>query len=137
QRVRDRGRALGARCAHDRHLPVPLRTHPAPGPRACPAPGPGPPALRHTRGPRLTQPPDPAAALFDTSELDFSQIPGFIATAKAQSGITEPDSVIVIVDRSGFADASGVTPGRAVVSLDSPYEDATVQFDMVTGQPLA
>ena len=89
------------------------------------------------QGPELIQPQDPAAALFDTSELDFSQIPGFIATAKAQSGITEPDSVIVIVDRSGVADASGVTPVRAVVSLDSPYEDATVQFDMVTGQPVA
>ena len=89
------------------------------------------------QGPELIQPQDPAAALFDTSQLDFSQIPGFIATAKAQSGITEPDSVIVIVDRSGVADASGVTPVRAVVSLDSPYEDATVQFDMVTGQPVA
>lgn len=88
-------------------------------------------------GPELIQPQDPAAALFDANEVDFSQIPGFIAAAKESSGITEPDSVIVIVDRAGVADASGVIPVRAMVLLDSPYEDANVEFDLATGEPLA
>lgn len=85
-------------------------------------------------GPELIQPQDPAAALFDANELDFSQIPGFIAAAKEQSGITEPDSVIVIVERSTVADASGAMPVRAMVILDSPYEDANVVFDLGTGE---
>ena len=88
-------------------------------------------------GPELIQPQDPAAELFDTSGLDFSQIPGFIAAAKEQSGITQPDSVIVIVNRSGIADAAGEMPVQAMVLLDSPYEDATVSFDMATGEPTA
>jgi hypothetical protein len=88
-------------------------------------------------GPELIQPQDPAAALFDANEYDFSQIPGFIAAAKESSGITDPDSVIVIVDRSGVADASGAIPVRAMVLLDSPYEDANVEFDLATGEPLA
>jgi hypothetical protein len=86
-------------------------------------------------GPELIQPQDPAAELFDTSGLDFSQIPGFVAAAKEQSGITQPDSVIVIVNRSAVTDAAGETPVRAMVLLDSPYEDATVSFDMATGAP--
>lgn len=88
-------------------------------------------------GPELIQPQDPAAALFDSSELDFSQIPGFIATAKEQSGITDPDSVIVIVQRSSIADASGSMPVQATVNLDSPYENASVTFDLATGEPAA
>ena len=89
------------------------------------------------QGPELIQPQDPAAELFDTTGLDFSQIPGFIAAAKEQSGITQPDSVIVIVNRSGIADAAGEMPVQAMVLLDSPYEDATVSFDMATGEPTA
>lgn len=88
-------------------------------------------------GPELIQPQDPAAALFDSSELDFSQIPGFIATAKEQSGITDPDSVIVIVQRSSIADASGSMPVQATVNLDSPYENVSVTFDLATGEPAA
>ena len=60
----------------------------------------------------MIQPQDPDAELFDTTGLDFSQIPGFIAAAKEQSGITHPDSVIVIVNRSGVADAAGEMPVR-------------------------
>ena len=118
RRLRDRRRAVGARRADDRQLRLPLRPHRA-------------------QGPELIQPQDPAAELFDTSGLDFSQIPGFIAAAKEQSGITQPDSVIVIVNRSGIADAAGEMPVHAMVLLDSPYEDATVSFDMATGEPTA
>lgn len=85
-------------------------------------------------GPELIQPQDPAAALFDANELDFSQIPGLIAAVKEQSGIIEPDSVIVIVERSTVADASGAMPVRAMVILDSAYEDANVTFDLGTGE---
>ena len=84
-------------------------------------------------GPELIQPQDPAAELFDTTGLDFSKIPGFIAVAKEQSGIAQPDSVIVLVSRSGIADAAGEEPVQAMVLLDSPYEDAAVSFDMATG----
>lgn len=89
------------------------------------------------QGPELIQPQDPAAALFDANEVDFSQIPGFIDVAMEQSGITEPDSVIVIVERSTVADASGAMPVRAMVLLDSPYEDANVTFDLATGEPVS
>ena len=87
-------------------------------------------------GPELIQPQDPSAAMFDANDYDFSQIPGFIAAAKASSGITDPDSVIVIVDRAGAADASGSIPVRAMVLLDSAYEDANVIFDLATGEPM-
>ena len=78
---------------------------------------------------------DPAAALFDTNEVDFSQIPGFIAAAKASSGIADPDSVIVVVQRSSIADESGALPVPAIVLIDSAYEDASVTFDLATGEP--
>ena len=88
-------------------------------------------------GPELIQPQDPAAALFDANEYDFSQIPGFIDAAMESSGITDPDSVIVIVQRSSIADESGAMPVEAMVLLDSPYEDASVTFDLATGEPTA
>jgi len=87
-------------------------------------------------GPELIQPQDPAAALFDTNELDFSQIPGFIAAAKESSGIADPDSVIVVVQRSSIADDSGALPVQAIVLIDSAYEDASVTFDLATGEPV-
>ena len=93
-------------------------------------------ALAGNRLVGLIQPQDPAAAMFDANDYDFSQIPGFIAAAKASSGITDPDSVIVIVDRAGAADASGSIPVRAMVLLDSAYEDANVIFDLATGEPM-
>ena len=41
------------------------------------------------------------------------------------------------MNRSGIADAAGEMPVQAMVLLDSPYEDATVSFDMATGEPTA
>lgn len=87
-------------------------------------------------GPTLIQPDDPAAALFDADEIDFSRIPQYIATAREQSGITDPDSVYVFVSRAFSEDESGTRPIEITVSLDSPYEDASVMFDAVTGEPL-
>jgi hypothetical protein len=34
------------------------------------------------------------------------------------------------------ADASGARPVRALVMLDSTYEDASVPIDVATGQPV-
>ncbi|GGI46112.1 hypothetical protein BCL57_001399 [Agromyces flavus] len=88
------------------------------------------------QGPELIQPDDPAAALFDVSEVDFSRIPEHIATAEEHSGITDPTSVIVSVERALIADASGARPVRVLVILDSTYEDATVQIDAASGEVL-
>ncbi|WP_395245384.1 hypothetical protein ACGGZK_06135 [Agromyces sp. MMS24-K17] len=89
------------------------------------------------QGPELIQPEDPAAALFDASEVDFSRIPGYIAAAKASSGIADPTSIMVSVSRTPVADESGEMPVQVLVSLDSPYEDASVVFDATTGEPAA
>jgi hypothetical protein len=89
------------------------------------------------RGPELIQPEDPAGSLFDVSSVDFGDVRGLIARAKAQSGIAEPDSVIVIFERTMAADESGARPVQAMVLLDSPYEDASVRFDAATGELLA
>lgn len=88
------------------------------------------------QGPELIQPQDPAAALFDAEEVDFSTVPAVIAAAEEQTGITDPDSVIVIVERANVADASGARPVRMMVLLDSAYDDATVVFDAASGDPL-
>lgn len=87
-------------------------------------------------GPEPIQPDDPAAALFDADEVDFSRIPDHIATAEAHSGITDPDGVIVIVDRALIADAAGARPVQVMVLLDSTYEDASVVIDATTGEVL-
>lgn len=89
------------------------------------------------QGPDTIQPQDPAAALFDASDVDFSQIPAFIATAKESSGIAEPDSVIVLVSRGATADEGVSPPVQMTVVLDSPYEDVTVVFDAATGEPVS
>lgn len=88
------------------------------------------------QGPELIQPDDPAAALFDAGEVDWAAIPDFIETAKQHSGIAEPMSVIVSVERMPVADASGERPVRALVMLDSTYEDASVPIDVATGEPV-
>ena len=88
------------------------------------------------QGPELIQPDDPEAELFDVSEVDFTRIPEHIATAKEHSGITEPTSVIVSVERALIADESGARPVRVLVILDSPYENATVQIDAASGAVL-
>jgi hypothetical protein len=87
-------------------------------------------------GPELIQPDDPAGALFDTGDVDFSRIPDHIATARERSGITDPDSVIVIVERALIADDAGARPVRVMVLLDSAYEDATVTLDAASGAVL-
>lgn len=88
------------------------------------------------QGPELIQPDDPAAELFDVTEVDFSRIPEHIATAKEHSGITEATSVIVSVQRAIIADESDARPLRVLVILDSPYENATVQIDAASGAVL-
>ncbi|WP_430647548.1 hypothetical protein [Agromyces sp. GXS1127] len=87
-------------------------------------------------GPEPIQPEDPAAALFDADEVDFTRVPEFIATARDRSGIADPDSVIVSVERSPVADDSGERPVRVLVLLDAPYEDAAVILDPATGEPM-
>ena len=86
--------------------------------------------------PELIQPDDPAAALFDADEVDFSRIPEHIDTAKAHSGVDDPDSVIVVVERAHIADESGDRPVEVIVMLDSAYEDASVVIDAATGEVL-
>ncbi|MBM7506041.1 hypothetical protein ACFPER_02910 [Agromyces aurantiacus] len=88
------------------------------------------------QGPDLIQPDDPASDLFDASEVDWSGIPAHIATAEEHSGITDPTSVIVSVERAAIEDESGERPVRVLVILDSTYEDATVQIDPATGEVL-
>ena len=88
------------------------------------------------QGPDLIQPDDPASALFDVGEVDFSRIPDHIATAKEHSGIADPSSVIVSVERALIADQAGARPVRVLVMLDSTYEDASVQIDAATGEVL-
>jgi hypothetical protein len=88
------------------------------------------------QGAEPIQPDDPAAALFEADEVDFSRIPDYVATAREQSGV-DPESVIVIVDRALVADAAGARPVRVMVLLDSAYEDATVVFDAATGDVVA
>ena len=88
------------------------------------------------QGPELIQPDDPAAALFDADEVDFSRIPEHIGTAKAHSGVDDPDSVIVVVERTHIADESGDRPVEVIVMLDSAYEDASVVIDAATGEVL-
>lgn len=86
------------------------------------------------QGPELIQPADPAAALFDAGEVDWSMIPEHIATAEEHSGIADPTSVIVSVERALVADGAGARPVRVLVMLDSTYEDASVQIDAATGE---
>ena len=88
------------------------------------------------QGPELIQPDDPAAAVFDVDEVDWSAIPDHIAAAKEHSGIAAPTSVIVSVERTPVADETGARPVRVLVMLDSAYEDASVQLDAVTGEIL-
>ena len=85
------------------------------------------------QGPGLIQPTDPAGALFDANEVDFSRIPEYLALATEHTGIAEPTSVIVIVERALIADAAGARPIQVMVLLDSTYEDATVIIDAATG----
>ncbi|WP_448810447.1 hypothetical protein [Agromyces bauzanensis] len=88
------------------------------------------------QGPELIQPDDPAAALFDAEEVDFSRIPEHVATAMEHSGITEPDSVIVVVERALIADDTGARPIEVMVMLDATYKDANVVIDAATGELL-
>ncbi len=88
------------------------------------------------QGPEPIQPDDPAAALFDADEVDFSRIPEHIATAAAHSGIDDPDSVIVVVDRALIADQAGARPVEVMVMLGSTYEDASIVIDPETGEVL-
>ena len=88
------------------------------------------------QGPEPIQPQDPAAALFDADEVDFAKVPDLIAAAEEQTGITDPDSVIVIVERVTVEDAAGERPVRMTVLLDSTFEDATVVFDAASGDVL-
>lgn len=85
------------------------------------------------QGPEIIQPDDPAGALFDANEVDFTRIPEHIALAREHSGIADPSSVIVIVERAMLADAAGARPVEVMVLLDSTYEDATVVIDAATG----
>lgn len=87
------------------------------------------------QGPELIQPEDPADSLFDVSTVDFTDVRGLIAEAKERSGIAEPESVIVVFERTMSADDGGERPVQAMVLLYSPYEDATVMFDAATGEP--
>ncbi|MGR0320808.1 hypothetical protein [Agromyces sp. ZXT2-3] len=86
--------------------------------------------------PEPIQPEDPAAALFDVDDVDFSRIPEFIDTAQQVAGIADPDSVIVSVERSPVADDSGERRIRVLVLLGAPYEDAAVLIDPATGEPM-
>ncbi|MFB9958895.1 hypothetical protein [Agromyces bracchium] len=86
-------------------------------------------------GPDPIQPDDPAAELFDVDQVDFSRVPEFIEAAKEDAGISDPDSVIVLVDRSTVADDSGERPVQVLVLLDAPYENASVVVDPETGRP--
>jgi hypothetical protein len=85
------------------------------------------------QGPALIQPKDPAGALFDANDVDFSRIPEYIALATEHTGIADPTSVIVIVERALIADAAGARPIGVMVLLDSSYQDATVVIDPATG----
>lgn len=85
------------------------------------------------QGPELIQPDDPAAELFDVTAVDFTQVRELIAAAQHESGIADPESVIVRFQRAGVADESGSRPVQAMVLLDSAYEDASVTFDATTG----
>src|SRR4029453_12856392 len=89
------------------------------------------------QGPELSQPQDPSPALFHADEVDFSRIPEHIATAREHSGIADPDSVIVVVERAAVADEAGARPVRVMVILDSTSADATVTIDATTGDVLA
>ncbi|WP_400996997.1 hypothetical protein [Agromyces sp. GXQ0307] len=86
-------------------------------------------------GPDPIQPDDPAADLFDVDAVDFSRVPEYIDSAQADAGIRDPDSVIVLVERSTVADDSGERPVRVLVLLDAPYENASVVIDPETGRP--
>lgn len=85
------------------------------------------------QGPELIQPEDPKGSLFDVSTVDFSQVRELIAAAEDESGIADPDSVIVRFQRAGVADDAGHRPVQAMVLLDSAYDDAAVTFDALTG----
>ncbi|WP_438853787.1 hypothetical protein [Agromyces sp. M3QZ16-3] len=87
-------------------------------------------------GPDPIQPDDPRGDLFDVDEVDFSRIPDFIDAAREHSGILDPDSVIVLVERWTVADEEGRRPVRVLVLLDAPYEDASVAIDPLTGDPV-
>lgn len=88
------------------------------------------------QGPELIQPDDPEAALFDADEVDFSRIPEHIAAAEAHSGVENPDSVIVVVERAHIADEAGDRPVEVIVMLESAYEDASVVIDAESGEVL-
>lgn len=85
-------------------------------------------------GPENIQPDDPEAELFDVADVDWDRLPEFIEAAEQHSGIADPDGVIVTVSRTPVPDAAGERPVRVLVMLDSPYENATVQFDAATGE---
>lgn len=85
-------------------------------------------------GPENIQPTDPEAELFDVAEVDWDRIPSLIAAAEQDAGIADPTGVIVTVSRSPVPDAAGGLPVRVLVLLDSPYENAAVQFDGATGE---
>ncbi|MCD2441307.1 hypothetical protein LQ757_03345 [Agromyces sp. SYSU K20354] len=86
------------------------------------------------QGPEPIQPTDPAAALFDVDEVDFTRLREHIATAKEHAGIADPDSVIVLVARSPVADDTGEQPVQVLVLLDADYADASVTIDPQTGR---
>ena len=88
-------------------------------------------------GPEPIQPTDPAAALFDVDDVDFTRIRDHIATAKEHADIPDPNSVIVLVDRSPVADATGERPVQVLVLLDADYADASVRIDPQTGRVLS
>ena len=89
------------------------------------------------QGPETIQPADPAAALFDVDDVDFTRIRDHIATAKEHADIPDPNSVIVLVDRSPVADATGERPVQVLVLLDADYADASVRIDPQTGRALS
>ncbi|GAA1757975.1 hypothetical protein [Agromyces humatus] len=92
------------------------------------------------QGPELIQPSDPAAALFDVDDVDFTRFREHIATAEEHAGIADPSSVIVLVERLPVADATGERPVRVLVLLDADYADyadASVTIDPRTGRVLS
>ncbi|TQL79069.1 hypothetical protein FB566_4670 [Stackebrandtia endophytica] len=79
-------------------------------------------------GPATIQPEDPAEAIFDVTVLDASIIPALAEQARQLTGVAEPTSYLVIVDRDATFGSSELS---IQISLNDDYYSGHVIFDAV------
>lgn len=80
-------------------------------------------------GPTLIQPDDPQTQLFDIGKVDLTSIVGQVDETKKLTGITDPESSMVLIARASPDSLTGAqSPIEVFVSVDDAYYGGWVTF---------